>query len=216
MSGYQTFDSREEWLEARKTIGGSDAAAVIGKSPYMSNVDLWMMKTGRMEPDPKIAQHPVVIYGTKAEGHLRELFALDFPEYKVEYEPNNMWTGHPYPWAHASLDGWLTDRRQRFGVLEIKTALITSSRQRAKWNDRVPQNYFVQLLHQMMVTEAEFGIILVQQSWIRDGDVFKVTKHFKIEAKDHLQDMKYLEMQEREFWKHVEDDTCPALILPEL
>lgn len=216
MIGYKTFDSREEWLEARKTIGGSDAAAVIGKSPYMSNVELWMLKTGRMEPDPKIAQNPVVIYGTKAEEHLRELFALDFPEFEVGYAPNNMWTHPGLPWAHASLDGWIHDRDGQFGVLEIKTALITNSRQKAKWDDHVPQHYFIQLLHQMMVSRARFGIILVQQSWIRDGDVFKVTKHFKINTDDHLQDMKYLAQQEQAFWKHVEEDKPVNLILPEI
>lgn len=216
-TGYQTFDNREEWLKARKTIGGSDAAAVIGKSPYMSNVDLWMLKTGRKEPDPKISESPVVLYGTKAEEHLRGLYELDFPEYKVQYEANNMWSNHAYPWAHASLDGWLTDWRQRrFGVLEIKTALITNSRKKQQWDEQVPQHYYIQLLHNMMVTEAEFGILLVQQSWNRDGDVLKVTKNYKIEAKDHLQDMKYLEMQERKFWEYIQEDEAPALILPEI
>lgn len=213
---YKTFENREEWLEARKTIGGSDAAAAIGKSPYMSNVDLWMLKTGRKEADPKIAQSPVVIYGTKAEEHLRKLFALDFPEYRVEYEPNNMWMNTDMPWAHASMDGWLFDLDRRFGVLEIKTALITNSRTKAKWDDQVPQHYFVQILHNMMVTRADFGILLVQQKWERDGDVLKVIKHYRIDAKDHLQDMKYLEMQEREFWKHVEEDKPVNLILPEI
>ena len=216
MIGYKTFDSREEWLKARKTIGGSDAAAVIGKSPYMSNVELWMLKTGRAEPDPKISESPVVIYGTKAEEHLRELFALDFPEYKVEYEPNNMWTHKGLPWAHASLDFWMYDQGGRFGVGEIKTALITNSRQKEKWDDQLPQHYFIQIIHNMMVTQADFGILVVQQKWERDNDVLKVTKHFKMEADDHRRDIKYLALQEQAFWKHVEDDTCPALILPEL
>lgn len=185
-------------------------------SPYMTNVDLWRLKTGRAEPDPKISDNPVVIYGTKAEEHLRELFALDFPEYRVEYEPYNIWTNHAYPWAHASLDGWMHDRDHRLGVLEIKTALIANRRQKEKWENRIPQQYFIQLIHQLMVTEADFGIILVQQRFDRDGDVIKVTKHYKIEAKDYRRDMKYLEMQEREFWKHVEDDSLLSLILPEV
>ena len=36
-----TLNSRDEWLKCRKNrIGGSDAAAILGKNPYMSNVDL--------------------------------------------------------------------------------------------------------------------------------------------------------------------------------
>ena len=217
-AGYQTFESRDAWLQGRasaRTIGGSEAAAVIGLSPYMSNVDLWMLKTGRAEPDPKISENPVVIYGTKAEEHLRELFALDFPEYRVMYEPNNMWKHPWFPWAHASLDFWMYDEEGRFGIGEIKTALITS-RNRDQWDDQIPQHYYIQMLHNMMVAKADFGILVAQQRWNRDGDVLKVTKHYKIETKDHLTDMQYLAIKEENFWEQVKDDICPALILPEL
>lgn len=43
--------SREEWLSWRnKGIGGSDVAAVCGISKYKSPVELWMEKTGQLEP----------------------------------------------------------------------------------------------------------------------------------------------------------------------
>lgn len=56
---------------------------------------------------------PYVKYGTEAEKHLRELFKLDYPQYQVGYVENNMFTNDKYPWAHASLDGWLMDRDGR-------------------------------------------------------------------------------------------------------
>src|SRR5690606_15617208 len=38
----------QEWLEVRKQgIGSSDAAAACGLNPYMSMLELWMIKTGR-------------------------------------------------------------------------------------------------------------------------------------------------------------------------
>ena len=41
--------SHEEWLEERrKSIGGSDAAAVIGMSRFASPYTVWMDKTGRL------------------------------------------------------------------------------------------------------------------------------------------------------------------------
>ena len=44
------YENREEWLAARKAgIGASEAAAVIGKSSFMSNMELWRLKTGRAE-----------------------------------------------------------------------------------------------------------------------------------------------------------------------
>ena len=43
--------SREEWLKLRKkTIGGSDAAAVVGLSKWASPYSVWADKTGKV-PD---------------------------------------------------------------------------------------------------------------------------------------------------------------------
>ena len=38
----KTFETREEWLKARTLIGGSDAACILGKNPWKSNVELWL------------------------------------------------------------------------------------------------------------------------------------------------------------------------------
>lgn len=70
---------RTEWLQERKKgIGGSDAAAILGLNPYMSNVDLWEIKTGRKEQED-ISEKECVKFGVAAEDHLRTLFALDYP-----------------------------------------------------------------------------------------------------------------------------------------
>src|SRR3954462_1292665 len=47
--------SRDEWLNVRKQgIGSSDAAAAVGLNPYQSQLELWLIKTGRDEKLPKI------------------------------------------------------------------------------------------------------------------------------------------------------------------
>ena len=103
------FNSREEWLQGRKNhIGGSDAAACVGLNPYKDNVQLWEEKVGLVLPED-ISDKDYVQYGTEAEEYLRALFALDHPEYKVLYDPDNMFTNSKYPWMHASLDGELLD-----------------------------------------------------------------------------------------------------------
>src|ERR1700751_3742203 len=56
--------SREDWLSVRKNgIGGSDAAAAVGLSPYLSPLELWLIKTGRdanlPRPDPQDTTEPV-------------------------------------------------------------------------------------------------------------------------------------------------------------
>ena len=212
----QTFGSREEWLQARKSyIGGSDAAAIVGLNPYKTNIELWLEKTGQIIPED-ISGKPYVQYGTQAERHLRGLFRLDFPEYKVFYVENNMFTNDAYPWAHYSADGWLEDQDGRKGILEIKTTNILQSMQKEKWKDKIPDNYYCQLLHGLMVTEFEFAILKAQLKFDYGGEIVMHTRHYKIERSEVEADIEYLEHSERSFWKSVQDRKQPALILPEI
>ena len=205
----------EEWLKSRKRIGGSDAAAVLGLNPYMSNLELWQVKTGLYAPDD-ISDKPYVIYGTNAEEHLRQLFKLDFPEYEMHYTPNNMWLNDKYPFAHASLDGWLTDKDGRRGVWECKTTNILQSMQKEKWNHHIPDNYYIQILHYMMVTEFDFAVLKAQLKYDYAGDIFLQTRHYKIERSEVLEDLEVLEEAERKFWEKVQKGVKPALILPSI
>lgn len=216
--------NREEWLQNRYRIGGSDASCIVGMNPYKDNVQLWLEKTGQAHP-VDISDEPYVKYGTEAEAHLRALFALDFPEYQVFYEENNMWTNDKYPFAHASLDGWLietvpiddsTEVIIRKGILEIKTTNILQSMQKEKWKDRIPDNYYIQILHYLMVTEFDFVVLKAQLKSEFNGEVYLQTKHYKIERADVEEDIKYLESSERKFWQQVQERKRPALILPSL
>lgn len=221
----KTFQSREEWLKARTGfIGGSDASAVVGLNPYKDNVTLWMEKTGQAAAED-ISEKPYVKYGTHAEDHLRELFKLDFPEYQVFYEPDNMWFNDKFPFAHASLDGWLvehivasngTEIIQRKGILEIKTTNILQSMQKEKWNQRIPDNYYIQLLHYLMVTEFDFAVLKAQLKFDYGGDIVLHTRHYRIERSEVEADIQYLQSSEKRFWKQVQERKQPALILPEI
>lgn len=97
--------SHEEWLQLRlKGIGGSEAAAVIGQSPWCSNVELWKRKTGRATA-PDIANNEAVQYGHDAEPLIRGLFALDYAhKYKTEYLGEFDMVYHPkHPFIFATL-----------------------------------------------------------------------------------------------------------------
>ena len=212
----QTFESREEWLKARAgRIGGSDASAVVGLNPYMDNVTLWKIKTGQLVQED-ISEKPYVKYGTEAEQHLRALFALDFPEYEVGYQENNMFLNDKYPWGHYSADGWLRDQEGRFGILEIKTTEILRSMQKEKWKGRVPDNYYCQLLHAFLITGASFCVLKAQLKFDYDGEIVLHTRHYKLERSDALEDIKYLEHSEKTFWEQMQEGKPPALKLPDL
>lgn len=208
------FSSREKWLQARKNhIGGSDASACVGMNPYKDNVQLWEEKTGLIIPDD-ISDRDYVQYGTKAEEYLRGLFSLDFPQYQVLYEENNMFLNSDYPWMHASLDGELIDKEGRRGVLEIKTTNILQSMQKEKWKDRIPDNYYCQVLHYLAVTEYEFAVLKAQLKSEWGGELRIATKHYFINRKDAWEDIQYLVEAERKFWNNVTSGRRPDLILP--
>lgn len=209
------FDSMEEWLVNRKGIGGSDASAILGLNPYKTNQELWMEKKGQMSP-VDISGKSYVKYGNDAEPLLRALFALDYPEYEVEYYDNNMIINKKYPWAHASLDGELVDLDGRRGILEIKTTNILQSMQWQKWDNQIPDNYYIQVLHYLLVTEYDFVVLKAQLKRVRDGEVRLTTKHYHIEREEVLDDIEMLKNEEEKFWYSLQSGQEPGLLLPEI
>lgn len=212
----KTFPSHEEWLANRRNgIGGSEISAVIGENPYMSNVELWELKTGRRQA-VDISQKPYVLYGTKAEEPLRELFKLDFPNYKVCYKENNSFYNDKYPWAQASVDGWLYDDKGRLGIWECKTTNILNASMREKWRNQIPQNYYCQCLFYMAVLEADFCELKAQLKSEYDGDIFLQTKHYHFERSEVEGDIRYLMAEGERFWEYVTKDQRPPAKLPEI
>ena len=208
--------TREGWLLARESgIGGSDAASVIGANPYKSNVRLFEEKTGQRKPED-ISERPYVAYGTAAEPLIRELFRLDYPEYLVEHHENRILRSTKWTFMQASLDGELTDRDGRKGILEIKTSNMMGAAAWGKWEDRIPDNYYCQILHYFLVTGYEFAVLRAHLVYQKDRDVRTAVRHYFLERDEVREDMEYLADMEREFWGRVLTGRKPSLILPGL
>ena len=208
------MNNREDWLKERKGIGGSDSACIIGYNPWKSNVDLWLEKTGQKKQE-EIGDNPAIIFGNQAEPLIRKLYQYDHPEMKVFYEENNLFRNDKYPFAHASLDGWLEDEKGRKGILEIKTSTISRGGQSEKWRGRVPNSYYCQILHYMMVLEADFAIL---RAYIRYpyGTFNALMNEYRVEREDVEEEIEYLKEQEEQFWSYVERKVQPPLVLPEI
>lgn len=210
------FPNEEDWLSGRMNgIGGSDASAVVGMNPYKTNIELFEEKTGRRLPED-ISEKPYVIYGKQAEGYIRELFRLDYPEYQVEHHEFRILQSLSYPFMQASLDGELTDHDGRRGILEIKTTNILQSMQYEKWKDRIPDNYYIQVLHYLLVTGYEFVVLRAHlvSEWGRDKRT--TVKHYFIDREEVREDLDMLLKEEKKFWEYVESGRKPPLILPEV
>lgn len=211
------FEKREEWLQARKgTVGGSDAGAVLGRNPWKDNLTLWKELTGRAEPED-ISGKDIVRYGIEAEPHIRALFGLDYPEYTVWYEENNIIFNDEYPGCHYSADGLLYTA-QRSGVLEIKTATVSGSAQGAKWKDGfIPMTYFIQILFGMMITNSDFAVLRALLHYPKDEKPDYITiRDYFVERKDFEGDIAYIAEKVKAFVECVKNDIEPPRILPGL
>jgi putative phage-type endonuclease len=110
---------REQWLEyRRKGIGGSDAAAVLGISPFRTGRDLYYDKLNIVTADD--AENWVQLeVGTLLEPLVAKIFAHK-TGYKIYRRP--FMFQHPlYPWMLADLDYMVELPDDTTAILEIKT-----------------------------------------------------------------------------------------------
>lgn len=209
---------RKQWLDERKNgIGGSDASSVVGMNPYKTNVELWEEKTSRKEPED-ISSKEYVLYGINAEYHLRELFKLDYPQYAVDYTEFKIHRNPEYTFIYATLDGELLNRDTgERGILEIKTTNILQSMQKEKWDNKIPDNYYIQVLHQLLATGWDFVMLKAHLKTEWDGDVRIHTRHYTIKREEVTADIEFLKQKEIEFWnEYVLKNRKPNLILPNI
>lgn len=211
--------NREEWIENRRFgLGASDCAAYLGISKWKSNDTLWEEKTGLRTPED-IGDKPYVQYGNDAEPHIRALFALDHPEYRVSYDsPYKIIRNGEHTFIYCTPDGELEEiATGRRGGLEIKTTEIKNPRQWDEWRDRIPDQYYCQTLHQMLAAEWEFVVLVAQIKWYtKTGELRKETREYRIERSERLADIEYTKGKAVEFWESVKTKQRPSLILPSI
>ena len=208
--------NREEWLRMREEtgIGGSDAGTVLGLNPWCSNLQLWRYKSGLDKPED-ISDKPAVMFGKVAEEHIRELFILDYPEFTVNYHEFWMHCNDSLPWLFATLDGEIeydTGNGQR-GILEIKRTTIMNKSQWDEWEDRIPDRYFAQILHQLAATGWDFAFLRAYIRYYKCGAFRAAVRDFRIDRKDVEEDIAYLIEKESAFMEAVKQKKPPAAII---
>jgi len=144
----------ERWHELRKTgVGGSEAGAILGLSKYQSPLSLWILKTGRTEPDEG---NENTEYGNILENPIRhEVFPKYFEKETgtrpIVLKPKYMWRSTEHQHMLANIDGFVHYNGKLYG-LEIKTG---SSYMLKDWGGRngeeVPDTYYAQVQHYMAV-----------------------------------------------------------------
>jgi predicted phage-related endonuclease len=123
-----------------------------------------------------------------------------------------------YPFLFGTLDGELTDNETgKKGVLEIKTTEVLSSMHKEKWNDQIPQNYYIQILHYLAVTGYEFVVLraLIKTEW--NGKKRVTIRDYYFDRAEVQKDIDYLVGEEVKFWnEYVKTKKEPPLRLPQI
>ena len=182
----------EEWLRHRqRSIGGSDAAAIVGLSAYVSPYTVWADKLGKIPPSE---DNEAMRQGRDLEQYVAERFA-EATGKKVRRE-NNILINPDFPFAHANVDRIVIGED---AGLECKT---TNQLNLKKFkNGEFPDHYYVQCMHYMMVTGCSkwyLAVLVLGREFL----------WFEIERDE--EEIAALAKSEQGFWKCVEQGVPPA------
>ena len=183
--------SHDEWLEhRRKTIGGSDAAAIIGMNAYSSPYTVWADKLGKLPPKE---DNEAMRLGRDLEEYVAKRFTEETGK-KLRRE-NNILINPKYPFAHANVDRMVIGEDAGF---EAKTTTVLNLKKFK--NGEYPANYYVQCVHYLMVTGAKkwyLGVLILGVGF----------RWFVIERDEG--EIEALAQSEQAFWEYVEKEIPP-------
>lgn len=184
--------SHDEWLAARRNgVGGSEAAAIMGASPWATALTVYVDKIGKA---PEKDETEAMRQGTDLEAYVAQRFT---EATGLKLKRTNCIYQHPeHPWMLANID---RDVIGDAGGFEAKTTnLLNKSDFEA---GEVPLTYMWQCQHYMAVTGAPHWYLAV----LVLGKAFHV---FRIDRDETL--IRQLIESEREFWEeHVEKQIPP-------
>lgn len=184
---------RLSWLRARRTgIGASDAAAVLGVSPWSSPLQVFLSKLS----EPQEAMSERMEWGLRHEPTIAEAFAAKTGRVVVAPPPFSLYRNKGCPWLTASIDRFqASGERHDPGVLEIKCTDVA-----ADWETEPPIYYQVQVQHELAVTGLRWASLCVL---IRGNRMLRVD----VERNDAF--IAELLKQEEAFWKVVQSREPP-------
>lgn len=162
-------DTRQRWLQERRTgIGGSDAAVVLGLSPWKSRYELWAEKSGSLPDEHGGETTPHLDLGNNLEAVVLRLLALRTgrvveaaERFKLVLHPEHAWLFcTPDGWEHdqnicEKLTGEFTPYR---GIVQAKTAFAMNKHD---WDEEPPDYYRVQLQHEILASGCTWGTLCV-------------------------------------------------------
>lgn len=135
--------SREDWLlERKKSIGGSDAGAILGLNKYRSPYSVWAEKIGLL---PEQEDNEAMRQGRDLEVYVAERFSEKSGKRVERY--NYLLRNTEAPYLHANIDRRVVGEK---AGLECKTASALSLK--SYKGGQFPESYYVQCVSYLAVT----------------------------------------------------------------
>ncbi len=191
---------RTEFHENRKTgIGGSDAAAILGISPWSDKMKVYMSKVA--EGIPTDEETEPQYWGKKMEPLIRQKYREEVG-LDVEFDGDRLLRHPEHKFMIGHCDGVVHDDDGPFG-LEVKNSrFMRPSEWGDSWSDEIPGHYNIQCQHYMAVT----GFQKFHLAVLFGGSEFRVYN-----VKRHEGVINHLIEQEAAFWDLVESRTPPPI-----
>jgi putative phage-type endonuclease len=195
MQATAQIDRSKFHAERRGVIGGSDAPAVCGVSPYKGALDVYCAKLGLVPPDER--EEEFLELGEAMEPYVAARYTREFG---VPVTPGRgVLTVHPkWPWMAAHIDAWIEHPERGTGVLEIKSTGFDDE----EWESGPPLHITVQHQHQLEAAKASWGVVGVifgAPTWHLRFFEFERDREFVGNLLD----------AEASFWRMVETKTPP-------
>lgn len=215
----EKYKTRAEWL-ANRGMGGSSVSALFNENPYMTKLDIYCSSIAKKETPENEVQNESTKYGTDLEPMIREMVKRNF-ETKFRVQSPNGFTQYrriDKPFMTATLDGILTDKESGDKyILEIKTHDVRGTADLDNWNNHIPNNYYIQVLHYLAVLNDFKGAKVVAKLRWLDYDTGETIKeeiryYPMIMRADHLQEIELVEKTQTDFVReHIEKGIPPKV-----
>lgn len=135
-----------------KSIGSSDAPAILGVDRWRSSYDLWLQKTGQVPPTE---ENNAMRLGTILEAPLLALAGERLGLRVVR--PSSSYIGN-LPIFRANIDGMIGEARRGADLVEVKTTGITDG-WGAEMTDEIPEAVKVQVSFQMACSSSALAYV---------------------------------------------------------
>ena len=202
--------NEDAWRRARKnSIGASDAAAVMGISPWKTEAQLWDEKANGKALDFHNAD---TVRGHRSESHILELYGIETGRKIFSGERIMLMSNHN-PFMSCTLDGIdFTDEGNPI-IIEVKSVKFSHG----EWSDdKIPDYYFTQLLHQLAVTGWNEAILLVRFTR-NEGWESASERMYHVKREDVQDQIDKLVRKESKFWnEYVVNKKRPPCRMPTL